>query len=65
MGNKNFALNTKVRFINVDGILENRTGIILGKSFESLSTDFYIVLLENPLPERLAITMIEHCLERV
>lgn len=63
MEKKNFALKTKVRIVKVGGdVLENQTGTILGKSFVNVN-DHYIVLLDNPLPESLAITITEHCLE--
>ena len=62
---KNFALNTKVRFIKTGGdVLENQTGTILGKSFVNVD-DHYIVLLDVPFPDRLAVTITEHCLEAV
>lgn len=65
MEKKNFALKTKVRFVNtgVDS-LENQTGTILGKSMEYVF-DTYIVLLDNPLDNHLAVTLTEHCLEDV
>ncbi len=61
----NFPLKTKVKFIKTGGdILENQTGIILGKSIVDVE-DYYIVLLDVPMVDRLAITITEHCLEAV
>ena len=45
-------------------ILEKRTGTILGKSVVNV-LDHYIVLLDNPLPESLAVSIPEFCLERI
>lgn len=65
MSKKNFELKTVVRFVKTGGdVLENQTGTILGKSFVNVE-DHYIVLLDNPLPDRLAVTITEHCLEAV
>lgn len=65
MTKKNFALKTPVRFIKTGGdVLENQTGTILGKSFVNVE-DHYIVMLDVPLPDRLAVTITEHCLEAV
>lgn len=63
MQKKNFALHTRVRIVRVGGDrLENQAGTILGKSVENVD-DHYIVLLDVPLPDRLAICITEHCLE--
>jgi hypothetical protein len=59
---KEFPLNTKVVIHSVDGPLASKTGVILGKSNVNV-VDHYIVLLDDPLPEALAISIIEHCLE--
>lgn len=59
---KEFPLNTKVLIHSVGGPLENKTGITLGKSSVNVQ-DHYIVLLDDPLPESLAICVPEHCLE--
>lgn len=65
MQKKNFELRTRVRFVLVDSDrLENQTGTILGKSFEDVG-DHYIVLLDVPQPDMLAICITEHCLEPV
>lgn len=65
MSKKNFELKTVVRFVKTGGdVLENQTGTILGKSFVNV-VDHYIVLLDNPLPDRLAVVITEHCLEAV
>jgi hypothetical protein len=50
-----------VKIHSVGGVLENKTGVILGKSFVHI-LDHYIVLLDDPLPESLAICMTESCL---
>lgn len=63
MQKKNFAVNTRVRFVRLGGdLLENQTGVILGKSFVSVD-DHYIVMLDVPQPDRLAVCITEHCLE--
>lgn len=65
MQKKNFALRTPVRFVRLGGDrLENQTGTVLGKSFENVD-DHYIVMLDVPLPDRLAVCITEHCLEPV
>lgn len=59
---KEFPLNTKVVIHSVGGDrLENKSGVILGKSVVNVE-DHYIVLLDDPLPEALAICITEHCL---
>ena len=61
---KNFKLKTEVRFINcAEGA--GMTGYILGKSSQHAEMDFYIVMLDKPLPESLAIVMTEYCLEPI
>ena len=59
---KNFKLKTEVRFINC-AELSGMTGYILGKSSQFAEMDVYIVMLDKPLPDCLAITITEHCLE--
>lgn len=61
---KNFAVDDMVvmRGFGGDALLEGATGTILGKSFEHAETDFYIVLLDEPLPKAKAICMIESCI---
>lgn len=63
---KNFELNEKVIIVGLpeDCELNNATGKILNKSNEYL-VSFYIVGLDKPLPNALAISMIETCLERI
>lgn len=61
---KEFKINTRVRFINLPECeLSGLGGKILGKSFENVH-DHYIVLLDHPMPDRLAVCMTEHCLEK-
>lgn len=61
----NFPLNTQVKFVKTGGdVLENQTGRILGKSIVDVE-DYYIVMLDVPMADRLAITITEHCLEAV
>ena len=60
---KNFAVDDKVVFRNVGtDVLADATGVILGKSMDLAETDFYIVLLDKPLPGRKAVVMIESCI---
>ena len=61
---KNFNLNVKVVIINC-GSLTGNTGYILGKTSQFAECDLYIVMLNNALPENLAITITEHCLELI
>lgn len=61
---KNFNLNDKVTIINF-GSLTDSTGYILGKSSHFAECTVYIVMLDNALPENLAITITEHCLELI
>jgi hypothetical protein len=59
----NFSLNTPVRFVKTGGdVLENQTGTILGKSFSDPVCDHYIVMLDVPQKDRLAVTITEACL---
>ncbi len=63
---KNFPVNTKVRFVRIGGdILENQTGTVLGLSFSDAIIDHYIVMLDVPQTDRLAVTITEACLEAV
>lgn len=64
MNKKNFAVNTKVKFVKTAGNLDNQTGQILGKAIVHVE-DYYIVLLDNPTEDRLAIVITEHCLEEL
>jgi len=62
---KNFAIDDKIvmrGFGRNDTTLEEATGVILGKSFDHAETDFYIVLLDKPLPTAKAVCMIESCI---
>ena len=62
---KKFPLKTRVKFIKTGSdALENQTGIILGKSSVNVD-DHYIVLLDVPTTDHLAISITEHCLETV
>lgn len=59
-----FELNTRVRFIKLPECeLTNKSGVILGTSMVDVQ-DFYIVMLDEPLPNRRAVVMIESCLEK-
>ena len=57
----NFPLNTGVRFVQTGSALDNQTGKILGKSIVDVE-DHYIVMLDVPTDERLALCITEHCL---
>lgn len=63
---KNFKLYQQVRFVNLpkDCELEKNGGIILGTSSINV-TDHYMVLLFNPTPTHLAISITEACLEEM
>jgi hypothetical protein len=62
-----FSVDDQVRIVRVgSGPLEQATGVILGPTMESMCPDgYYIVLLDVPLPDRRAIVITEHCLERI
>lgn len=62
---KEFALKQRVRFVHTGGdkLLEGKTGTILGKSMVHV-IDHYIVMLDEPTPDALAISITEACLER-
>ena len=64
MDKKNFPLNTRVKFVKTTGKLDNQTGQILGKAIVSIE-DHYIVLLDIPTEEHLAVVITEHCLEEI
>jgi hypothetical protein len=68
---QNFSLNERVEIhslgVTMDGErqeLEGATGYILGKSFENV-LDAYMVMLDKPLPNALAVQMTEACLRRI
>ena len=64
MSKKEFKIKTRVRMVNTGGdkSIEGKTGVILGKSMVHV-TDFYIVLLDEPREDALAISITEACLE--
>jgi len=55
-----------VRFHSLGGSdLEGETGYILGKYVEDLhGPDYYIVMLDHPFNDRLAVVMTEVCIEK-
>ena len=64
MAKKNFSLNARVKFVKTTGKLDDQTGQILGKAIVSVE-DYYIVLLDIPTEEHLAVVITEHCLEEI
>ena len=58
----NLALNERVVFHGAPG-LDGMKGYNLGKSSSHI-VDFYMIMLDHPLPESLAINIIETCLDR-
>lgn len=64
MNKKNFKLDQSVKLCHVGEPMDGQTGTILGKSMEHVF-DFYIVLLDTPLPDAKAVVLIESCLEAV
>ena len=64
MDKKNFSLNARVKFVKTTGKLDDQTGQILGKAIVSVE-DHYIVLLDIPTEEHLAVVITEHCLEEI
>jgi hypothetical protein len=62
---QNFALNAKVRFVECKE-LSGETGTILGLLGDpDPIVNYYLVLLDDPLPNRLGIVMSEACLELI
>lgn len=59
---KNFKLNDKVTLIKCGDILSGRTGYILGKTSEFAEYAHYMVMLDEALPEKLAVNITEHCI---
>lgn len=61
---KNFPLRQRVRIVNTggDASIEGQCGYILGKSCVNVC-DLYIVMLDNPTDDSIAISMPEGCLE--
>lgn len=54
-------LNAPVEIVKTGSGLDMATGRNLGKATEGI-VDFYIILLDEPLPDRLAVVMSESCL---
>lgn len=59
----NFKINDAVKFVNCGDGMSGQTGKILGTSSVYPSNTNYIVLLDNPMEDRLAIIMTQHCLQ--
>ena len=64
MDKKNFPLNARVKFVKTTGKLDDQTGQILGKAVVDIE-DHYIVLLDIPTEEHLAVVITELCLEEI
>ena len=64
MDKKNFPLNARVKFVKTTGKLDDQTGQILGKAVVDIE-DHYIVLLDIPTEEHLAVVITAHCLEEI
>jgi hypothetical protein len=62
MKHKNYSTNDKVKFHDC-GELSEKTGVILGRAMELPEGSFYIVMLDNPLQDRLAVVITEHCID--
>ena len=55
--------NSRVKFHSTTSSdLDGNKGTILGIATQHPENNFWIVLLDNPLPERLAIVMTDSCL---
>lgn len=61
MEHLNLYLNAPVEIINTGSFLDMSTGKNLGKAIDGI-IDHYIILLDEPLPDRLAVVMPESCL---
>ena len=59
-----FENQLHVAIVKTAGKLDNQTGQILGKAIVSVD-DHYIVLLDIPTEEHLAVVITEHCLEEI
>ncbi len=60
---KRFQLDDRVRFIKAIATIEG-TGTVLARATEGI-LDQYIVLLDNPLPERKALLLPSSALEKI
>ncbi len=58
---QNFEVNTVVELHSCME-LSGMAGVVLGKASEHAECDFYIVMLDKPLPDRSAVVMIESCI---
>lgn len=60
---KQFSVDDKVVLRNLgSNELEGATGYILGKTMGFAEVDFYLVMLDEPLPDAKAVVMIESCI---
>lgn len=59
-----FNLRQKVKFVNC-GDLSDKTGTVLGQSARFAEFSFYIILLDVPMEDRLAVDITEHCLQAI
>lgn len=59
---KNLGIKTKVTIFNTNSDIDGLTGFIAGKSSEHI-LDHYIVILDEPLKDYMAINIIESCIE--
>jgi hypothetical protein len=58
--------NSRVEFHTTMSVeLDGKQGIVLGKSFDFPGNNFWIVLLDEPLPDRLAVVMTDSCLKLI
>jgi len=63
---KNFKLDDRVEFHSTTSIdLDGKQGTILGFYADHTTNKFWIVLLDNPLPDWRAIVMTDSCLKKV
>ena len=60
-----FNLRQKVKFVNCGEVLSGQTGTVLGQSVRFAEFSHYIILLDIPMEDRLAVDITEHCLEAI
>jgi hypothetical protein len=63
MSKENFKTDSRVEFHSTASELDGKTGTILGISSSHAECNFWIVGLDEPLPDRRAVVIIDSCLK--
>lgn len=61
----NLELNEKVRFHSTASELDGKVGRNLGQYAPQPNYSHYIILLDEPIDDRLAVVITEYCLTRI